>query len=192
MQLRTALAICLISLFSATLVVWIARALDMQAAARVQPQLAEIAAELRALRMQNEDRLVVYFFHRKERCDACLAIENQTKQVLDANFAEELKRGTIKWEPYDYELPIAAPLVKQFNVDPPIVVLAKMRGDRLLGHRVLGDVMSLHRDPPAFAEFMERQIREMAAPARATDATPIAEKPGAKKTSAPSPAKTEP
>ena len=52
MELRHALAICLLSFFSATLVLLIARALDMQAASQLQPQLAEIVEELRALRKQ--------------------------------------------------------------------------------------------------------------------------------------------
>ena len=50
MELKNALTVCLISLFSATLVVLIARSLDSQAAARLEPQLARIAAELEALR----------------------------------------------------------------------------------------------------------------------------------------------
>jgi hypothetical protein len=51
-ELKNALAVCLISFFSATLVLLIARALDMQAASQLQPQLAEIVEELRALRKQ--------------------------------------------------------------------------------------------------------------------------------------------
>ena len=52
MDLKNAAAVCLISLFSATLVVLIARSLDSQAASRLEPQLASIVEELRALRSQ--------------------------------------------------------------------------------------------------------------------------------------------
>ena len=50
MELKNALAVCLISLFSATLVVLIARSLDSQAASRIEPQLAKIVQELEAIR----------------------------------------------------------------------------------------------------------------------------------------------
>ena len=43
MELKNAVAVCLISLVSATLVVLIARSLDNQAASRLEPQLAQIA-----------------------------------------------------------------------------------------------------------------------------------------------------
>ena len=52
MELKNAVAVCLISLFSATLVVLIARALDSQAASRLEPQLAKIVDELQAIRKQ--------------------------------------------------------------------------------------------------------------------------------------------
>ena len=52
MDLKNAVAVCLISLFSATLVVMIARALDSQAASRIEPQLASIVEELQAIRKQ--------------------------------------------------------------------------------------------------------------------------------------------
>ena len=50
MDLKNAVAVCLISLFSATLVVLIARSLDSQAASRLEPQLARIVEELEAIR----------------------------------------------------------------------------------------------------------------------------------------------
>jgi len=164
MQLKNAVAVCLISLFAATLVVLIARALDMQAASRIEPQLAEILDELRAIRHQTsaaEERLVVYFFHRKERCVACIAIEKQTKRLLETTFADEWRRGAIAWKMYDFQQPIAAPLVEQFDVQPPVVVLAKMRGERLLDWKRLDDVMSLYGDKPAFAEYVGGELRRM-------------------------------
>lgn len=50
MELKNAVAVCLISFFSATLVVLIARSLDNQAASRLEPRLTQIAEELHALR----------------------------------------------------------------------------------------------------------------------------------------------
>ncbi len=52
MELKNAVTICLISLFSATLVLLIARALDVQAVARLEPQLTRIADELERMRVR--------------------------------------------------------------------------------------------------------------------------------------------
>ncbi len=90
MDLKNALSVCLISLFSATLVVLFARSLDSQAASRLQPELARIASELEAIRTSGgiaatsataspdtllRDGLLVYYFHGNQRCPTCRAIE---------------------------------------------------------------------------------------------------------------------
>ena len=85
MNFKNTVAVCLISLFSATLVLLIARALDLQAASRLEPQLKRIAKELELLRKQGgiapgsggaaegesvDDGLMVYYFH-GVRCPNC-------------------------------------------------------------------------------------------------------------------------
>ena len=38
----------------------------------------------------NEGKLHVYYFHTAKRCSTCLAIEQATEQVLQANYAQHL------------------------------------------------------------------------------------------------------
>ena len=107
MELKNAVAVCLISLFSATLVVLVARALDSQAASRLEPQLASIVEELQAIRKQGgiaaspgtasnaetaADGLVVYYFHSNTRCPTCQSIESQAKDTVQTDFAAQLRQ----------------------------------------------------------------------------------------------------
>ena len=174
MELKNAVAVCLISLFSATLVVLIARALDNQAASRLEPQLAQIAEELRAIRTQGgisavgserasspEERLVVYYFHGNIRCATCEAIESQTHEVVENDFAEQLKSGEVVWEIRDYEEPTSAGLASEFDIHMANVVLCRMRGDKQLNWRRLDKVWALVGDKPAFADFVRGEISEM-------------------------------
>ena len=128
MELKNAVAVCLISLFSATLVVLIARSLDNQAASRLEPQLAQIAEELRAIRTQGgiaaaagnpaaaqalDDGLVVYYFHGDIRCPTCRAIESQSHETVEKDFAEQLRSGEMTWKILNYEKPESADLAKE-------------------------------------------------------------------------------
>ena len=118
MELKNAVAVCLISLFSATLVVLIARSLDSQAASRLEPQLASIVEELRALRGQGgiaaapgtptkaetvSDGLVVYYFHSNIRCPTCRSIESQAQETVQTHFASQLSNGEVIWKIVNYE-----------------------------------------------------------------------------------------
>ena len=174
MELKNAVAVCLISLFSATLVVLIARSLDNQAASRLEPQLAQIAEELRAIRTQGgiaavgteqtgarEENLVVYYFHGNIRCATCEAIESQTHEVVERDFAGQLESGEVVWETRNYEEPVSADLVEEFDIHMANVVLCRMRGDEQLNWRRLDKVWALVGDKPAFAEFVRGEIREM-------------------------------
>ena len=128
MDLKNAAAVCLISLFSATLVVLIARSLDSQAASRLEPQLASIVEELRALRGQGglaaapgaptkaetvSDGLVVYYFHSNIRCPTCRSIESQAQETVQTHFASQLGNGEVIWKIVNYEQPAAKPLADQ-------------------------------------------------------------------------------
>ncbi len=177
MDLKNAAAVCVVSLFSATLVVLIARSLDSQAASRLEPRLASIVEELRAIREQgritpaaeigraNEpagDRLMIYFFHATQRCASCEAVESTMEELLKTDFAPQVSRGEIAWKSLDYEKPTSADLLRKFKVGGIVVVLAKMKDNQLLDcWRALGKVMALTGDKPALAAYLRNEIRQM-------------------------------
>lgn len=183
MELKNAVAVCLISLFSATLVVLIARTLDSQAAARLEPQLASIVQELQALRKQGgvpapasataastgaaaggetlHDGLIVYYFHSNTRCPTCQSIESQSHEAVQSSFAGQLSRGEIVWKILNYEQPAGAPLAGKFDVQMPVVVLARMQGGHIQNWKRLDEVWALVGDKPAFAKYIREQVEQM-------------------------------
>ena len=176
MELKNALSICLIALFSATLVLLVARFLDSQAASRLEPQLARIVEELQALREQGslvsgsgdvrptkvtDSGLVVYYFHGSVRCATCEAIESQSHETLEKEFALPLERGDIVWKVLDYEVEANADLKKQFEIQVPVVVLAQLKNGEVANWRRLDQVWALWDDKPAFAQFIRGEIQAM-------------------------------
>lgn len=179
MELKNAVAVCLISLFSATLVAFIARSLDSQAAARLEPQLASIVEELQAIRKQggiatspgngsaNEsvaDGLVVYYFHSNVRCPTCQSIESQAKDTVHTELASQLASGAVTWKILNYEQPANAQLAKKFEIQMPVVVLAKMKAGKVEDWKRLDEVWTLVGDKPAFAKYVREQIAGMLGP----------------------------
>ena len=178
MELKNALAVCLVSMFSATLVVLIARALDLQAASRLEPQLVRIAEELEAIRKQGgfardsstvqtadvlDDGLVVYYFYSNVRCVTCRAIESQSHDTVQRAFESELADGRMVWKTLNYEEPSGVDLGRQFEVQVPVVVLAQMKDGQLSDWRRLDRVWALVGDKEGFADYVETEIREMLA-----------------------------
>ena len=177
MEFKNALAVCLISLFSATLVVLIARSLDLQAAARVEPQLERIAEQLELIRQQGlaatpaapatdtsvRDGLIVYYFHGNVRCDTCRTIESQTLAALQSKFQQQLQTGQIVWKVHNYEAatPAIAEMAKMFEIQIPNVVLARMSGGQIENWKRLDKVWALFDDQPAFTELIQSEVDQM-------------------------------
>jgi hypothetical protein len=176
MELKNAVSVCLIAMFSATLVVLIARALDSQAASRLEPQLAAIVEELQAIRQGGgitagsavpaesqtvSNGLMVYYFHGNTRCVTCRAIESQSYATVQSDFAPQLKSGELAWKILNYEQPAGAELAKEFGVAMPMVVLARMKDGRIESWKRLDRVWALVGDKPAFAEYVRDEITQV-------------------------------
>jgi len=176
MELKNAVTVCLISLFSATLVLLIARALDLQAASRLEPQLIRIVEELEALRKQGgvaaaslanrtdaspADGLIVYYLHSNTRCPTCRMIESQAHEVVQSEFTAELASGAVTWKVVNYEEPSAAELAKKFEIQMPVVVLARMAGGEIAQWKRLDRVWALVGDKPGYASYVQDEIRQM-------------------------------
>ncbi len=177
MELKKAVAFCLITFFSASMVVLIARALDLQGASRLEPVLVELTDEVRLLRKQVaslkladglevanvpseslEDGLVVYYFHSNTRCPTCESIEKQTHDALTANFSDQLDRGEVAWQVVNYEKSGNERFAIEFGVQMPTVVLAQMKAGELEAWKRLDQVWGLVGDPTGFGDFIKGQI----------------------------------
>jgi hypothetical protein len=180
MELKNAVTVCLISLFSATLVLLIARALDLQAAAQLEPQLSRIVEELEAMRRQGgivsastaapadstmSDGLVVYYLHGSTRCPTCEAIEALSEAVVQSDFAAALASGEMQWKVLNYEKPAAAELVRKFEIQMPVVVVARMKQGEITDWKRLDEVWALVGDKPAFTSLLREEIRQRLASA---------------------------
>ncbi len=177
MDLKNAVAVCLISLFSATLVVLIVRVLDAQAASRLEPKLTEIADELRALRKQGglatatpgvasaskspaADGLIVYYLHGSIRCPTCLAIETQAQETVQKDFAVQLGSKEIIWKTENFEQPAGRALAEKFQISMPMVVLARVKAGQVQDWKRLDKVWALVEDKPAFASYVRDEIQQ--------------------------------
>jgi hypothetical protein len=191
MQLKNVVAVCLISLFSATLVLLIARALDLNTAARMENELARIADELEAIRRSGgiaaaagaapleslDDTLVVYYFHGTTRCPMCLAIESQTLDTLRSDFADQLDRGGLTWKVLNYEEPAAAELAREFEIQQVAVVVARINDGQIDDWNRLDSVLVLWDDEAAFSDYIRDEIRQMLPPDAAQMPIPSDEPP---------------
>lgn len=63
-----------------------------------------------------KDRVEILYFHGKQRCASCIAIEQNTKTAIEANFAEELKNGTVVFKSLDISEPENEKIADRYEI----------------------------------------------------------------------------
>lgn len=63
-----------------------------------------------------KDRIEVLYFHGKQRCATCMAIEQRMKETLEEQFAGELKDGTLVSRVIDISQPENEALADKYQV----------------------------------------------------------------------------
>lgn len=79
----------------------------------------------------NGEKTTVYYFHNTRRCPTCMAIEKETKKVLNDSFTEAVENGDIVFKSINAEDEVNKELVKELKVTGSalIVVQGKKKTD---------------------------------------------------------------
>ncbi len=63
-----------------------------------------------------KDRVEVIYFHGKQRCATCMAIEKNAKEVVNTLFANELKNGIVVFKTVDISTPEGEKIADKYEV----------------------------------------------------------------------------
>ena len=104
----------------------------------------------------------VYYFHRTQRCQTCLSIEENTKNTLDVYFEDEQKDGTINFISIDYEEGPEKEVIEKYKADGPALYLTKVKKGKETNKNLTDFAFdnSLH-NPEKFNNGLRDRINEM-------------------------------
>jgi len=111
---------------------------------------------MRAETAPADKTVVVYYFHREQRCEACEKMEAYTSEAIQGGFAQLLGNRLI-FRSENWEAPQNADLQKEYDIAFPTVVVVSSRGQ----WRKIEYKSNLLDDKQGFV----RQVREAVAKA---------------------------
>lgn len=74
-----------------------------------------------------KDCVEVLYFHGKQRCATCMAIEKNATEAIETQFADELKNGTVVFKTMDISLPENEAVADKYEVTWSSLVLCKWK-----------------------------------------------------------------
>lgn len=78
--------------------------------------LMSIAAFSAMAQTKGKDVVEVMYFHGKQRCATCMAIEKYVREVVDADFAKEKKAGKVVFREIDISTPAGEKIARDYRV----------------------------------------------------------------------------
>lgn len=105
------------------------------------------------------DGVLVYLFHGNVRCPTCLAIEANTKEVLEATFAEAIHSGRVIVKEINYEQPENRSYIQKYQIIAPTVVMVRVRAGQEVRYENLMDVWQLIDDKEKFHQYIAENLQ---------------------------------
>lgn len=107
---------------------------------------------------QSGQKLDVYYFHSQRRCPTCLAIEKETRRVLEDSFKAEMDAGVLKLTVLNLEKAESQPLSKKFEIWGSSLLLVDAQGQKTdLSPMAFA---SARKQPEQFREQLAAAIRQ--------------------------------
>lgn len=111
---------------------------------------------------ETKDRIEVLYFHGKQRCATCMAIEQRAKETLEEQFADELKNGTIVFRVIDISQPENEALADKYQVTWSSLFVSRWKGGKETPENLTEFAFGNARTAPeAFKNGLATRIREL-------------------------------
>lgn len=78
----------------------------------------------------NDDHVEVIYFYSKKRCVTCVAIETLTQEVLEKEFADEMKNGKVVFKKIDISTEEGEKLAYEYEVAWSSLFINKIKGKK--------------------------------------------------------------
>jgi thiol-disulfide isomerase/thioredoxin len=78
----------------------------------------------------SDAKLEVLYFHSTDRCPACIAIENNTKKVIDEDYKTQKENGIIKFISLNFDQKANRSLVEKYQISYLTLLIIKADGTK--------------------------------------------------------------
>ena len=109
-----------------------------------------------------KDRIEVLYFHGKQRCATCMAIEQRTRETLEGQFADELKNGSLVFRIIDISQPENEALADKYEVTWSSLFVCRWKAGRETPENLTEFAFgNARKAPEAFKAGLAARIREL-------------------------------
>lgn len=101
----------------------------------------------------------VQYFHGSYRCYSCNKIESMTREVVEKDFAKDVKGGALSFTSYNVEEKEHRHFIEDYKLSGKSVVVAREKGGKRLAWKNLDQIWMLLRDEAKFKAYIGENVK---------------------------------
>ena len=107
---------------------------------------------------QQDNQLIVYYFHGDQRCPTCHKLESYAKEALDAYFADEIASKKIVWKVVNVDRTENSHFIQDYKLVTKSVVLSEVADGKEVGWKNLDQIWQKVRDKDGYLQYIRDSI----------------------------------
>lgn len=122
----------------------------------------ETAAQATQEAVAATDGVEVLYFHGKQRCATCIAIEKHAREAVEAAFADAVKRGEVTFRIIDISQPENQALAEKYEVSWSSLFVVKHQGGKETAENLTEFAFgNARKSPDAFKDGVIAAVNKM-------------------------------
>lgn len=115
-----------------------------------------------AAKAANGNVVEVMYFHGKQRCVTCMAIEKLTKEVVEKDFAKEVKQGKVRYREIDISTDEGEKIADRYEVTWSSLFVNQWKGKKETRNNMTKfGFANARKEPDAFKAGLRDKINEL-------------------------------
>jgi len=108
--------------------------------------------------VQQDNQLIVYYFHGDQRCPTCHKLETYAKEALDVYFADEIASKKIAWRVVNVDRTENSHFIQDYKLVTKSVVLSEVADGKEVGWKNLDQIWQKVRDKDGYLQYIRDSI----------------------------------
>ena len=113
-------------------------------------------------KVNTQDYVEIVYFHGKQRCITCRAIEKYAKEVVEQDFAKELKQDKVRFKVIDISTPEGETIADKYEVSWSAIFINKISNGKETKNNMTDFGFSYAKNSPqTFKKGIKEKIEEL-------------------------------
>ena len=106
----------------------------------------------------NDNQVIVYYFHRKFRCQSCETLETALQSTLEVTYSDHFGTGRLAMCVINVDDPENRHYLEQFKILSNSIVLVQKREGTVARYKNLESIWEVSEDREAITEILQAEV----------------------------------